>query len=63
MHNHLQKGDGGDADVLEVMRIGLPWLCIADSLLFGGIVCVKSIFLRVDELDVIVKLYISKWSA
>jgi hypothetical protein len=39
------------------MRVGLPWLCVSYGLLLRGIICVKGIALRINELDVIVKLY------
>ena len=58
MHDHLEEGDGRDADVFEVVRVDFPWFCITNAFLFGGIVGVKGIFLRIDELDVIVELYL-----
>ena len=56
MHDHLEKGDGGDADILEVVRISFPRLCITDGFLLGDIVGVEGILLGIDELDFIVEL-------
>ena len=60
MHHHLEECDGGDSYILKMVGIGLPWLCIADDFLFRSIVGIERIFLRVDELDVIVQLCLSR---
>ena len=60
MHDHLEECDGRDADILEVVGIGSPWLCVSDGFLLGGIVSVEGIFLRVNELDVVVELCLWK---
>jgi hypothetical protein len=39
------------------MRVGPPWLCVPYSLLLRGIVCVEGIALRINELDLIIKLW------
>ena len=63
MHDHLEKGDSRDTDVLEVVRVGFPWLCITDSFLLGRIVSIDGIFLRIDELNTVVELWVSQISA
>lgn len=40
MHDHFEKGDGGDADVLEVVRVGFPGVVIGYGFLFVCIVAV-----------------------
>jgi hypothetical protein len=62
VHDHLEEGDGRDADILEMVGVGSPWLCISDGSLFGGIVGVEGIFLRINELDVVVELCLWKIS-
>jgi hypothetical protein len=38
------------------MRVGFPWLCLSDGLLLGSIVRIEGIAMRVNELNIIVKL-------
>lgn len=45
-----------------MVGVGSPWLCISDGSLFGGIVGVEGIFLRINELDVVVELCLWKIS-
>ena len=48
MHDHLEEGDGGDADVLEVARVLLPGFGVADGFLFGVVVGVEGVAVGVD---------------
>ena len=43
MHDHFEQGDGGYADVFEVVGVFLPWLLLAYSLLLFFIIAVKGI--------------------
>ena len=63
MHNHLEKSDGRNADIFEVVGVGLPWPCIANGSLFGGVVGVEGILLRINKLDIIVELCVCEASA
>ena len=60
MHHHLEKGDSGDSDILEVVGVGLPRFSVTDGFLFGGVVGVEGIFLGIDELDVVVELCLER---
>jgi hypothetical protein len=48
VHHHLKKSNGGDPYILEVVRVGFPGFGIVDSLLFGYIVGVEGVAVRVD---------------
>lgn len=61
MHDHLEEGDGRDADILEVVGIGAPWFCGIDLLLLVGGVGIKCIAVGVDEFDVVVELWRKGW--
>jgi hypothetical protein len=56
VHDHLEEGDGGDSDVFEVVRVGLPGFGFLNCFLLGGVVCVEGVAVRVDEFDIIVEL-------
>lgn len=51
MHDHFEEGDGGDADMFEVMGVLFPGAGFSDSFLFGRLIGIESVALRVDELD------------
>lgn len=57
MHHHLQEGDGGNANIFEVVGIGSPRLCIIDCFLLRNGVVVKGVAVLVDELDAIIELW------
>jgi hypothetical protein len=57
VHDHLEHGDGRDADGGEVVRVGAPWVGFVDGLLRGGGVGVERIFGRVDELHGVLELW------
>ncbi len=57
MHDHLEKGDGGDAHRGEVVGVGPPWVCIVDGFLGGGRVVVEGVFAGVYELDRVLELW------
>lgn len=56
MHNHLDEGDGGNADVLEVVGVFAPWRGGLDGFLLVGVVAVEGVTVGVDELDGIFEL-------
>jgi len=56
VHDHLEEGHGGDADVLEIFRVATPWSGIIDGFLIGFRVVVESVAMRVDELDGVLEL-------
>ena len=57
MHDHFEKGDGGDADGGEVVGVGAPGVGGVDGFLRGGGVGVEGVFCGVDELDGVLELY------
>ncbi len=57
MHNHLEESDCGNAHVLEVLRVGLPWLFILDDFLFPLVITIQSIAVGIYELDTVLQLY------
>lgn len=57
MHDHFEQSDGRDPDMFEVMRVLLPWSSIVNRLLCFSIVRIKSVAVRVDELNGIFQLY------
>ena len=56
MHNHLDEGDGGDADVLEVVRIFAPWMGGLNGFLLVRVVAVEGVTVGIDELDGVFEL-------
>ena len=48
MHDHFEEGDGGDADVFEVVRVLFPGFRFADCSLVRGIVGVEGVAVGVD---------------
>lgn len=58
MHDHLDKRDGGDADMFEMIRIASPWPLVVDFLHFIRVVNVEGIAGRVNELDGVLDLYV-----
>jgi hypothetical protein len=56
VHNHLEKRNGGDTNILEIVRIFLPQLPIVDFLLLLGRIIVECITSWVDELDGVLEL-------
>ena len=57
MHDHFQEGDGGDADVFEVVWVAAPWVEVVDCFLLRGCVGVEGIAVGVCEVDGIVELW------
>lgn len=56
MHDHLEEGDGGDADILEVVGVFAPWVSFLDGFLLFGVVAVEGVAVGVDELDGVLEL-------
>ena len=56
MHDHFEKGDGGDADVFEVVRVLFPGFLILYDFLLVSIVAVESVAGWVNELDGVLEL-------
>lgn len=56
MHDHFQQGDGGDADVFEVVRVFAPGGVVGDGFLFVGVVGVEGVAVGVDEFDGVFEL-------
>lgn len=56
MHHHLDQGDGGDADVFEVVGIGSPWPRVGVFLVVGRVEGVESVAGWVDDFDGILDL-------
>lgn len=48
MHDHFEEGDGGDADILEVMRVFLPGFSFADGFLVIGVIGIEGVAVGVD---------------
>ena len=57
MHDHLDQGDGRNADIFEVIWVGAPWFRVVDLLDLCGVQGVESIAVGIDELDSIFDLY------
>jgi hypothetical protein len=57
VHDHLEKGDGGDTDICEVLRICAPWPSIAEGFLFIRGIGVEGVAGRVDEFYGVLELY------
>ena len=57
MHDHFEQGDGTDADVGEVVRVGAPWAFFVYGFLVVGGVGVEGVFGWVDELDGVLELW------
>jgi len=57
VHDHLDEGDGADADVLEVVRVVPPGAGDVDLGIGFDVVFVEGVTCRVYELDAVVELY------
>lgn len=57
VHDHFEQGDGADADVGEVVRVGAPWAFFVYGFLVVGRVGVEGVFGWVDELDGVLELW------
>ena len=51
MHDHFEEGDGGDADVLEVVRVVLPGSLASDGILFFFVVAIKRVSVGIYKFD------------
>ena len=51
VHDHFEQGDGGDADVLEVVGVFAPGLGGGLGSVVGGGGAIQSVTLGIDELD------------
>lgn len=56
MHDHFEEGDGGDADVFEVIGIIFPGAFVGYGFLFFFIVAVEGVAVGVYELDCVFQL-------
>lgn len=48
--------------MLEMMGVSLPWPFITNGFLFGCVVCVEGITMRINELYIVIKLYLDRVS-
>lgn len=56
MHDHFEEGDGGDADVFEVIGIIFPRAFVGYGFLFFFIVAVEGVSVGVYKLDCVFQL-------
>lgn len=60
MHDHLDEGNGADADVLEVVGVFLPWSRVEEGFVGGWVEGVESVTLRVEDGDGVLSLCVSR---
>jgi hypothetical protein len=56
MHDHFKESDSGDTDVLEVVRVFLPWFGVLQGFVGSIVIIVESIAGGIDQLDRILEL-------
>ena len=56
VHDHFEQGDGGYANVFEVVGVFSPWLLFGDGFLLFDIVAVEGVAVRIHEFDGVLEL-------
>ena len=57
MHDHLEEGDGRNADRREVVGVGSPWMRVVDGFLLRGGIIVEGVLLGIYKLDGVLQLW------